>query len=117
MKRPTPKEMAGMKEALYIGLGQGDIGVRGSDASNAPNPGHEPEGICPKSYWHLTPDTFRIRERFGESDPGHTGENRFAVRIEGHLPASRAMADACTKGIELERLRGRGRSEPFPMNM
>ena len=28
MKRPTPKEMAGMKEALYLGLAQGDIGVR-----------------------------------------------------------------------------------------
>jgi transcriptional regulator with XRE-family HTH domain len=28
MKRPTPKEMAEMKEALYLGLAQGDIGVR-----------------------------------------------------------------------------------------
>ncbi len=28
MKRPTPKEMAGMKEALYLGLAQGDISVR-----------------------------------------------------------------------------------------
>jgi len=28
MKRATPKEMAGMKEALYLGLAQGDIGVR-----------------------------------------------------------------------------------------
>jgi transcriptional regulator with XRE-family HTH domain len=28
MKRTAPKEMAGMKEALYLGLAQGDIGVR-----------------------------------------------------------------------------------------
>ena len=28
MKRPTLKEMAGVKEALYLGLAQGDIGVR-----------------------------------------------------------------------------------------
>lgn len=28
MKRPTSKEMAMMKEALYLGLAQGDIGIR-----------------------------------------------------------------------------------------
>ena len=28
MKRPTYKEMAMMKEELYIGLAQGDIGIR-----------------------------------------------------------------------------------------
>jgi transcriptional regulator with XRE-family HTH domain len=28
MKRPTPKEMARMKEELYRGLAQGDIGIR-----------------------------------------------------------------------------------------
>ena len=28
MKRPTPKEMARMKEELYLGLAQGDIGIR-----------------------------------------------------------------------------------------
>jgi transcriptional regulator with XRE-family HTH domain len=28
MKRPAPEEMAGMKEALYLDLAQGDIGVR-----------------------------------------------------------------------------------------
>jgi transcriptional regulator with XRE-family HTH domain len=28
MKRPTPKEMARMKEELYLGLAQGNIGVR-----------------------------------------------------------------------------------------
>ena len=28
MKRAAPKEMAGMKETLYLGLAQGDIGVR-----------------------------------------------------------------------------------------
>ena len=28
MKRPTPKVMARMKEELYLGLAQGDIGIR-----------------------------------------------------------------------------------------
>ena len=28
MKRPTSKEMAMMKEELYLGLAQGDIGIR-----------------------------------------------------------------------------------------
>src|SRR5210317_833813 len=28
MKRPTLKEMAGMKEALHLGIAQGDIGIR-----------------------------------------------------------------------------------------
>jgi transcriptional regulator with XRE-family HTH domain len=28
MKRPTPKEMARMKEELYLDLAQGDIGIR-----------------------------------------------------------------------------------------
>ncbi len=28
MKRPTTKEMAQMKEELYLGLAQGDIGIR-----------------------------------------------------------------------------------------
>ena len=28
MKRPTSKEMAIMKEELYLGLAQGDIGIR-----------------------------------------------------------------------------------------
>lgn len=28
MKRPTSKEMARMKEELYLGLAQGDIGIR-----------------------------------------------------------------------------------------
>ncbi len=28
MKRPTPKEMARMKDELYLGLAQGDIGIR-----------------------------------------------------------------------------------------
>ena len=28
MKRPTSKEMAVMKEELYLGLAQGDIGIR-----------------------------------------------------------------------------------------
>ena len=28
MKRPTPKVMARMKEELYLGLAQGDMGIR-----------------------------------------------------------------------------------------